>query len=160
MGRKGKRREAAETARTPQFRVDPFADLRAKAGPALPAAPPPAPPPARPPSPAPEARLDAEDRKLLEAFKGGGTVESRCRAPQVRLELVRRSGGKAVTCVRGLRGLSVLDLMEVTAALRQQFGMTARFRENVLEVEGDERARLVPWLATRGYAAAGPEDGA
>jgi translation initiation factor 1 (eIF-1/SUI1) len=42
--------------------------------------------------------------------------------------------------------------MEVTAALRRQFGMVARFRENVLEVEGDQRSRLGAWLAAQGYA--------
>jgi len=155
MGRKAKRREAEATVRQPKFRVDPFADLRAKAAAALPPARPP-PPPRPAPKPAPGPQLDAEDRKLLEAFKEGGSVEFRTRAEQVRMELLRRSGGKAITCVRGLRGLSVLDLMEVTATLRQQFGMVARFRENVLEVEGDERVRLSPWLVARGYAVAGP----
>jgi translation initiation factor 1 (eIF-1/SUI1) len=155
MGRKGKRRDPAAPLRPPEFKVNPFADLRAQAVVGTPPAPVAA--AAHTPEPGTEvsgAHLDAEDRKLLDAFGCTGSMESRVQAAEVRVDVARRSGGRTVTTVRGLRGLSVLDLMDFTAALRQDLGLVARFRENVLEVEGEVRTRLVPWLASRGYAVA------
>jgi translation initiation factor 1 (eIF-1/SUI1) len=112
--------------------VTPFADLRVKAAPALPPAPAaPRPGPAQPV--APGTALDPEDRQLLDAFRGAGAIEFGAQGrEEVRLSLTRRSGGRPVTIVHGLRGLSVLDLMEMTAELRRQFGMVARFRDTAV----------------------------
>jgi translation initiation factor 1 (eIF-1/SUI1) len=155
MARKAKRGPDPAAARPPEFKVNPFADLRVAA--AVPPKPPPV--PAKPkPSPAkPTAAMDPEDLALLEAFKDAGSIEFHGRPKGLRLETLKRSGGRPVTHVHGLPELSMLEQMQLTGDVRVSFGLGARFHERVLEVDGDQRDRLAPWLQARGYTVAPPE---
>jgi translation initiation factor 1 (eIF-1/SUI1) len=152
MARKAKSRPVA-AAPPPEFKVNPFADLRVPAEPA--AAPPPPPAPPRPPPAAPAPTLDPEDLALLEAFKDAGSIEFGVREEGLHLALCQRRGGRWVTQVRGLPELSLLEQMRLTGDIRVRFGLAAHFRERLLEVEGDQRERLLPWLRSQGYKIAG-----
>jgi len=154
MARRARAGQQAATKRPPEFKANPFADLRVRLPDALRETRLPTPPKVAPPPP---PTLDAEDRKLLAAFKDAGTLEFRGHVPVVRVETGARSGGPVVTRVRGLRGLDMLEQMQMTDEVRARLGLRARFREDVLEVEGDQRQRLASWLQSRGYAIAGPE---
>ncbi len=164
MRRKAPRKRADAPAAQPEFKVNPFAGLRLP-----PEAAPSSPPPPRRPAPRQPAgpdRLDPADRELLNAFRDAPSLVFETRGPAVRLGLVRRARGRTLTTVHGLPAVSLQDLMEATEALRAELGLTARVRENVLEIEGDVRDRLRPWLAGRGCSvqdagagAAGAADG-
>jgi len=153
MTRKSASKTKAATPAAPEFKVNPFADLRTKL-PELrrgtrPAA---SPPPAVGATAPAKPRLDPEDQALLEAFKDAGSIALRCGAPAVRIEVTPRRGGLEVTRVRGLRGPDVLEQMQMTDDVRVRLGLRARFHEGVLEVDGNQSRRLASWLQSRGYA--------
>ncbi len=154
MARKAKSGARPVPARPPEFKVNPFADLRVAA--AVPAKPPPV--PAKPQASAapPAAAMGPEDLALLEAFKDGGCIEFRERVKGLRLQLFKRSGGRRVTHVHGLPELGMLEQMQLTGDIHARFGLGARFHEHILEVDGDQRDRLAPWLQSCGYTVAPP----
>ncbi len=153
MARKSASKTRAGEPASPEFKVNPFADLRARLPELRGATRPPASPlpPAATPAPA-KPRLDPEDQALLEAFKDAGSIALRGGAPAVRIEVTPRRGGLEVTRVRGLRGLDVLEQMQMTDDVRVRLGLRARFHEGVLEVDGNQSRRLASWLQSRGYA--------
>jgi translation initiation factor 1 (eIF-1/SUI1) len=154
MARKVKPGATPASPRPPEFKVNPFADLRVAA--AAPPKPPPAPP--KPPAASKSApTMDAADQALLAAFKDAGSIEYGGRSKGLRLEAVSRRGGRRVTHVCGLPELSMLEQMQITGDIRTRFGVGARFHERLLEVDGEQRDRLGPWLQARGYAVAPPD---
>lgn len=155
MARRTKAGPGTAAPRPPVFKVNPFSELRVKLPGTLPEPPIPAPPKVSVPPPG--ATLDAEDRRLLEAFKDAAAIEFRGHVPTVRIETHPRRGGLTVTGVRGLRGMDLLEQMQMTDDLRVRLGLRGRFRGDVLEVDGDQRQRLASWLQSRGYAIAGAD---
>lgn len=157
MARRARSGADPAVARPPEFKVNPFADLPVSA--AMP--PRPAPAPAKPQAPPvpPAAAMDPEDLALLAAFKDAGSIEFGGRAEGVRLETIRRRGGRWVTHVRGLPELSLLEQMQLTGDIRTRFGLAARFHGLILEVDGEQRDRLAAWLLSRGHTVAPPPAG-
>lgn len=153
MARRVKAGAAPAAVRPPEFRVNPFADLRVAAAPPTPT--PPSPKPLAPPAKS-AAAMDAADLALLAAFKDAGSIDYGDRVVGLRLEAVTRHGGRRVTQVRGLPELSMLEQMQVTGDIRARFGVGARFHERLLEVDGEQRDRLAPWLQEHGYTVAPP----
>lgn len=155
MTRKSTSRTKPADTPAPEFKVNPFADLRARLPELQRESRPPAPPLSPTPSGAAKPHkppLDVEDQALLEAFKDAGSIALRGGAPAVRIEVSPRRGGQVITRVRGLRGMDVLEQMQMTDDVRVRLGLRARFHEGVLEVDGNEARRLASWLQSRGYA--------
>jgi translation initiation factor 1 len=59
-------------------------------------------------------------------------------------------GGKTVTLVKGLR-LSEGDLKELARQLKQACGVGGTLRDDVIEIQGDQREKLAPLLKAKGY---------
>jgi len=59
-------------------------------------------------------------------------------------------GGKTVTLVKGLR-LAPDDLKELARQLKQACGVGGTLREDVIEMQGDQREKLAPILREKGY---------
>lgn len=156
MARRTKAGPGTAPPRPPEFKVNPFADLRVKLPGTVPE--PRIQTPPKVSAPPPGATLDAEDRRLLEAFKDAAAIEFRDHVPTVRIETHSRRGGLTVTAVRGLRGMDMLEQMQMTDDVRVRLGLRARFRGDVLEVDGDQRQRLASWLQSRGYAMEGSDE--
>lgn len=158
MGRKN-RAKKQPTAPPPEFEVNPFAGL----GELLPKESLPKPEetkPAPPREPPAAAGLAPEDRELLQAF-GGDSADSLAfrtgtgKAPQgplVSLAIQRKGkGGKTVTHVRGLAELPLAERMELSRDIGRNLGTNARFLDDLLELQGDQRDRATAWLAERGF---------
>jgi translation initiation factor 1 (eIF-1/SUI1) len=60
-------------------------------------------------------------------------------------------GGKTVTHIQGLASLGMMERMELARDLGRALGTNARFNEDTLEVQGDQRERSAEWFATHGY---------
>lgn len=137
-----------------EFKVNPFAGLSAAK--LAPASPPPA-----PVVPSPQSKietgklkmLDRADRELLAAMGGGdAAVETGPRKPKVSFQYERKGrGGKEVTVVRGLGGISQEEQMNLLQALKKGLGVGAWFEDSLLLVQGDQTARLAKWFAAAGY---------
>ena len=151
MGKKNRSRQRIDPGQANAFHVNPFANLRLE----LPRT-------SDPPLPVveklePETNkpgtefLPAADRELLKAFDQDTAIVFTKRAPTVTLHLERRSRGKRVTCVKGVKDLDALELMELVRELRQRLGIGARFREEILELQGDQRRRATDWFQSQGY---------
>lgn len=59
-------------------------------------------------------------------------------------------GGKAVTVVRGVEG-DAAALAALGKRLRTACGSGGTVKDGVLEVQGDQRERVVEWLTREGY---------
>ena len=164
MGRKNRSTKLEDPGKAADFKVNPFSALSA-AKLDLPAEPPPkpvAPPP--PPAKVPGASLSAADRDLLRAFGNatiavGGTapsgtapVSAATACGRIRLQVQRKGkGGKTVTRVLGLDGLTMGEQMELARELRQALGTGAHFDEGALELHGDQRDRAAEWFRQHRY---------
>ncbi len=56
--------------------------------------------------------------------------------------------GKTVTVVRGL---PARDLTSVASGLKRLCGSGGSAKDGVVEIQGDHRAKVVPWLETQGH---------
>lgn len=157
MGRKNRAKQAAPPPQ-PEFEVNPFArlgELIPKENLPKPAAPKPPPPPPQPPA---KETLDRADQELLRAFAADGpqTLEFQtgkvARGPLVTLAIQRKGkGGKTVTHLRGLLELDMGGRMELARDIGRGLGTNARFLDDLLELQGDQRERAAAWLAERGF---------
>ena len=59
-------------------------------------------------------------------------------------------GGKTVTLVKGLR-LSPDELKELSRQLKQACGVGGTLRDDVIEIQGDQRQKLAALLKARGF---------
>lgn len=87
-----------------------------------------------------EACCCAEDDVLL----GDGNV-------RVRRESKGR-GGKVVTLVTGLP-LNAGQLKDMARQLKQACGVGGAVKDGVVEIQGDQVDKILPWLAGQGYKA-------
>jgi translation initiation factor 1 (eIF-1/SUI1) len=158
MGRKNRARQKVDPNKGQEFQVNPFAqlgDLIPKEE--LPKAEPPKPKPKPKPKAEPKPTLDREDQELLKAFGGDGQVlrfdaKGAAKGPMLSFGIQRKGkGGKTVTHIHGLADLGMMERMELARDLGRALGTNARFNEDVLEVQGDQRARAIEWFAGRGY---------
>src|SRR5262245_28503708 len=69
----------------------------------------------------------------------------------VRIRLERRASDRLVTVVTGLPG-TPREAEELARALRRHCHTGGSFHDGVLELQGDQRARLEPELTSRGLA--------
>ena len=136
-----------------EFKVNPFGALSAaRLAPPAPPAPVPAAGAPTGRTPPPPARLDRADRELLAAMGGESSVEVGPRKPKVTFQYERKGhGGKEVTVVRGLGGISQEEQMNLLQALKKGLGVGAWFVDNLLLVQGDQTPRLAKWFAGAGY---------
>jgi translation initiation factor 1 len=81
---------------------------------------------------------------------GGRVVRARDQSPRVRRE--RRAGGKWMTVVEGLDPVAT-DLGALLARLKAECAAGGGVREGRVEVQGDQRERVVGLLRAMGYAA-------
>lgn len=73
------------------------------------------------------------------------------RQQTARLSLDRKHRrGKAVTLIAGLQ-LSPQELDELARTLRRLCGAGGAIKEGIIEIQGDQRARLAAILRDRGY---------
>jgi translation initiation factor 1 len=79
---------------------------------------------------------------------GTGATGSRVRVSRE----VKGRRGKAVTVVRGLP-LDAAGLEDLARALKKACGTGGAVKEGTIEIQGDQRDRVVAALAERGYAA-------
>jgi translation initiation factor 1 (eIF-1/SUI1) len=155
MGRKNRAKQP--TAPEPSFEVNPFAQLgELIPKESLPKPEPPKPPP--PPSPPENGKLDRADQELLRAFAAEEpqTLEFQTgkvpRGPLVSLAIQRKGkGGKTVTHLRGFAELNMEDRMELAREIGRGLGTNARFLDDLLELQGDQRERATAWLSEHGF---------
>ena len=110
-----------------------------------------------------EAELSRADKALLEVFRKKGDLPEIVttrnadgavapKGPLLRLGIQRKGHkGKTVTLVHGLKVLSVDERMALCSEIKTALGIGARFVEEVLELQGDQRQRAADWLANRGF---------
>ena len=157
MGRKNRAKKKEDPGKGKDFQVNPFAqlsDLVPKGSLPDPRAPKPK------PKPEPKTALDREDQELLRAF-GGSELSLQFdsskpvrRGPAVSLSLQRKGkGGKTVTHIHGFDELDLVARMELAKDLGRALGTNARFREEAMELQGDQRERAAAWLSERGFRA-------
>lgn len=93
---------------------------------------------------------------------GQPVAHCRCadrRAQQVRGDGVVRihretkgRGGKGVTLIKGL-ALNDADLKAMATRMKQHCGTGGTVKDGVIEIQGDNRDRLLDWLAEQGIKA-------
>jgi translation initiation factor 1 (eIF-1/SUI1) len=155
MGRKNRTKKKQDPGQSQDFQVNPFAqlgDLVPKESLPNPQAPKPK------PKAEPKTALDREDQQLLRAFGGDGqslqfdSSKPVRRGPAVSLSVQRKGkGGKTVTRIHGLGELDLVARMELAKELGRSLGTNARFQEEVMELQGDQRERATEWLSERGF---------
>jgi translation initiation factor 1 len=151
MGKLQPPKKQEDPGKAKDFKVNPFSALKVAGLASAPVAP----PPAVPPVPPAQARLSPADRELLRQM--GGEVETdvagKPRGPKVSFQYERKGhGGKEITLVRGLVGLSLEEQMTLNRLLKKELGVGAWFDEaGLLLVQGDQVARLSKWFANAGY---------
>lgn len=134
----------------------PFADLKVDVPPPPEELPPP-PPPSR--EEVMESKLSQADKRMLEEFRRSGLVpEPITREPgktsRIRLNVsIQKKGhkGRVVTNIKGLENLSFEERMDICSELKNALGCGARFVDTILEVQGDQRERLVKILGDRNF---------
>lgn len=165
MGKKQHAGKTSDPGKAADFRVNPFAGLKADALVLPPEAPAPvSPAAAKTAVPPPRSKLTAADRELLRVFGGAvprapepGAQTGAAPAPgplagRVRLQVQRKGkGGKIVTRVYGLSGMDMAAQMEFVRSLCQALGTGAHFDEGILELHGDLRERAADWFRRRLY---------
>jgi translation initiation factor 1 (eIF-1/SUI1) len=156
MGRKNRSKKQEDPGKGQDFQVNPFAQL----GDLVPKESLPKPEPTSPkpkPKPAQESALDREDQELLRAFSGEDLAlefanPKNVKGPLLTLGIQRKGkGGKTVTAARGFADLDLLERMELARDVGRSLGTNARFSEDVLEIQGDQRERAAAYLESRGY---------
>ena len=93
------------------------------------------------------AALSKEDQALLAAFGGEGNAiqydAPQKKLPKVSMNIERKGHhGKTVTLVYGLKELPMEQQMALCSFVKSKLGVGARFLDGILEVQGDQRARL------------------
>lgn len=89
-----------------------------------------------------------------------GRIKAPKQSPEVKVSagdgivrLMRESkgrGGKGVTLVCGL-GLAEKDLKDLSKKLKQHCGTGGTVKDGVIEIQGEQRERLLPYLEALGY---------
>lgn len=59
-------------------------------------------------------------------------------------------GGKTVTLIKGLK-LKPDDLRELAREIKQACGVGGTLREDVIEIQGDQREKIAPLLKGKGF---------
>lgn len=59
-------------------------------------------------------------------------------------------GGKTVTLIEGLEGMSVEEISQWAKKLRKAFGVGSAVEESVIVMQGDQMERLEKWLQDAG----------
>jgi len=162
MSRKSKNREAQSCPKEPEpweHLGNPFADLKIDF---------PAPPPKpEPPPPSKEEQMESElskaDKKLLEQFRNSGVVQNiawsgsatpvvKTSSKSLHFSIQRKGhGGKTVTLVHGLKEFSLEERMTICGNVKKELGIGARFVDDVLELQGDQRDRAPKWFDAHGF---------
>jgi translation initiation factor 1 (eIF-1/SUI1) len=155
MGRKNRSKKQVDPGKGQDFQVNPFAQL----GDLIPKSELPEAKPAPKPKPKaePKSKLTREDQELLKAFGGEGQAlqfddSGKATGPLLSLGIQRKGkGGKTVTWIKGFAGMDMMERMELGRDLGRGLGTNARFNEDTLEVQGDQRERAAAWFDGRGY---------
>jgi translation initiation factor 1 len=92
-----------------------------------------------------------------------GFAVGQCRCKELRQSMVTTNDGivrisyetkgrkgKGVTVVRNIPGDSAA-LKVVTKKMKQLCGSGGAVKENAVEIQGDQRERLIPWLQQQGW---------
>jgi translation initiation factor 1 len=104
----------------------------------------------------------ARDRESRLVYSTGGETEKRKEEPAegcepapgavgIRLRLERRASGRVATVITGLPGPPEAAAA-LAKALKAACSTGGTFKNDVLELQGDHRARVEQWLAARGLA--------
>ncbi len=64
---------------------------------------------------------------------------------------VKGRGGKAVTIIKGLP-LNLYDLKELSSKLKRQCGVGGSVKKGTIEIQGDQRQKLLDLLQKEGYS--------
>jgi len=157
MGRKNRTKKKVDPGQSQDFQVNPFAQL-GELVPKESLPNPQAPKPKPKPKAEPKTTLDREDQELLHAFGGDGqslqfdSSKPVRRGPAVSLSVQRKGkSGKTVTRIHGLDELDLVARMELAKDLGRSLGTNARFREEAMELQGDQRERATEWLSEHGF---------
>jgi translation initiation factor 1 len=59
-------------------------------------------------------------------------------------------GGKTVTLIKGLK-LSPDDMKDLARQIKQACGVGGTLREDVIEIQGDQREKIAPLLKSKGF---------
>ena len=99
--------------------------------------------------------LSVEDRRMLKEMGGDISLETgEAIAPKKKMSFnIERKGrgGKTVTKVFGLAALDLAEEMQLVAKVKKGLGTGARFVDDILEIQGDQRQRAKDWFAKEGY---------
>ncbi len=163
MSHKSKNRNAVAGPKEPEsweHLGNPFADLKVDF--------PPPPPKQEPPPPTKEEQMEADlskaDKTLLAEFRAKGEVQSigwasvgtssteKGAGKLLKLAQQRKGhNGKTVTLVYGFKEFSLEERMLVCNKAKKELGIGARFVEDVLELQGDQRERATKWFEAHGF---------
>lgn len=162
MSHKSKNKDVAKGPKEPEsweHLGNPFADLKIDF---------PEPPPKPvPPPPSKEEQMEAElsraDKALLEKFRNSGDVQSigwtggtastvKSSSKTLKFSIQRKGhNGKTVTNVHGLKEFSLEERMAICGNVKKELGIGARFVDDVLELQGDQRERASKWFEAHGF---------
>ncbi len=162
MSRKSKNRNVDSGPKEPESWEhigNPFADLKID----FPSPPPP--PPPKPPTKEEqmESELSKADKALLEKFRNTGEVQSiawsggsnatvKTSSKTLKFAIQRKGhNGKTVTLVHGLKEFSLEERMGICGSVKKELGIGARFVDEVLELQGDQRDRASKWFDAHGF---------
>jgi len=162
MSRKSKNRDTQPKAKEVapwEHLGNPFADLKID----FPA---PQPKPA-PPPPTKEEQMESElskaDKALLDEFRctgevqsigwaGGVSSASKPSGKTLKFSLQRKGhNGKTVTNVHGFKEFSLEERMRICGNVKKELGIGARFVDDILELQGDQRDRASKWFEAHGF---------
>jgi translation initiation factor 1 len=92
-----------------------------------------------------QARSNCQCKTLQQQqVKGDGIV-------RIHRETKGRAG-KGVTLIKGLP-LNEVDLKAITTKMKQHCGTGGTLKDGVIEIQGDNRDKLLAWLVVQGYKA-------
>ena len=160
MSRKSKNRDTQPKAPEAWEHLgNPFADLKIDF--------PPPPPKPVPPPPTKEEQMESElsraDKALLEEFRTSGEVQSigwtggtaspaKPSGKTLKFSIQRKGhNGKTVTNVHGLKEFSLEERMRICGNVKKELGIGARFVDDILELQGDQRDRAFKWFDAHGF---------
>ncbi len=135
MAKRSKKKEAEK--KPDEFKVNPFSSLKMD----LPEGPPPTPPP---PKPVEKPKRDSD-----------GWPEEFLISPLVMRIEKKGRGGKTVTAIQGFDVGYELEMQELAGQLRTLLGTGGTVREDVLELQGDQRYKAASWLRQQGFRVKG-----
>jgi len=97
-------------------------------------------------------KISQADKELLVAMGGDSETEFSNASEKLSFNIERKGrGGKTVTLVYGLKYLGMEERMILVQKLKKSLGTSARFEENVLQIQGDIIERAKKFLHKLGF---------